>query len=193
VERSLPGTRVWLGTQATEARLRAALASLPIVHVAGHGVMNAANPMFSRLELARGDGTADDDGRLEVHEVLDLPIVSKLVFLSGCETGLGTAWSGAFARGEDYTTLAQAFLYAGARSIIATLWRVEDDGAAVFAQRFYEHLRNAPPEEALAAAQREMLADPRYRAPYYWAAYSLSGAGDRTVDSEKATRVSVRE
>ena len=192
VERSLTDTRVWLGTQATEARLRTALATLPIVHVAGHGVMNAANPMFSRLELARGDGTPGDDGRLEVHELLDLQVVSKLVFLSGCETGLGTAWSSAFARGEDYTTLAQAFLFAGARGIIATLWRVEDDGAAVFAQRFYEHLRNAPPAEALAAAQREMLADPRYRAPYYWAAYSLSGVGDRIVDSEASTRVSVR-
>ena len=179
VERGLGGTRVLLGRQATEARLRTALATVPIVHVAGHGVMNAANPMFSRLELARGDGTPEDDGRLEVHELLALPVVSQLVFLSGCETGLGTAWSSAFARGEDYTTLAQAFLSAGARGIVATLWRVEDQSAAVFARRFYEHLRDRPPVDALAAAQREMLADPRYRAPYYWAAYSLSGVGDR--------------
>jgi CHAT domain-containing protein len=175
-------TQVLVGAGATEARLRSALGSVPLVHVAGHGVMNAVNPMFSRLELARGHGGSGDDGRLEVHELLDLSVASTLVFLSGCETGLGTAWSSAFTQGEDYATLAQAFLYAGARSVIATLWRVEDDGAAVFAERFYRQLGSAPPGDALARAQRDMLEDRRYRAPYYWAAYSLSGVGDRALD-----------
>jgi len=186
------GTRVLLGRGATKARLRAALATAQVVHVAAHGVMNAANPMFSRIQLARGNGGPDDDGRLEVHDLLNLTVNSSLVFLSGCETGLGTAWSSAFTQGEDYATLARAFLYAGARNVIATLWRVEDDGAAEFAERFYRQLESAPPAVALATAQREMLADPRYRAPYHWAAYSLNGVGDLPPDARGAARVSAR-
>jgi CHAT domain-containing protein len=166
-----------VGGEASEADLRNALARGDLVHVASHAVLNAFNPMFSRIELTRGSARPEDDGRLEVHELLDLPVRSPLVFLSGCETGLGQAWSTDFARREDYTTLAQGFLYAGARNVIATLWRIEDAGAAVFAERFYRHLRELPAREALAAAQREMKQDPRYAAPYYWAAYVLSGEG----------------
>ena len=74
--------------------------------------------------------------------------------------------------------------------MVATLWRVEDDGAAVFAERFYRHLESAAPVVALAAAQREMLADPRYRAPYHWAAYSLNGVGDRPPEARVSATVS---
>jgi CHAT domain-containing protein len=101
-----------------------------------------------------------------------------LVFLSGCETGLGPAWSTSFARGDDYATLSQAFLHAGARNVVATLWPVEDVGAAAFARRFYQGLMGAPPPEAMAEAQRAMIENAKYSAPYYWAGYELSGAGD---------------
>jgi CHAT domain-containing protein len=133
--------------------------------------------MFSRIELAAGDGGADDDGRLEVHELLALRIQSPLVFLSGCETGVGSAWSTQFARGEDYATLAQAFLYAGATSVVATLWRIGDDGAAAFAERFYARAGTLAPAQALADAQREMAKDARFGRPYYWAAYQVFGVG----------------
>jgi CHAT domain-containing protein len=90
-----------------------------------------------------------------------------------------------FARGEDFATLAQAFLYAGAGNVVATLWPVDDEGAAVFAERFYAHLWQLAPPEALAAAQRDLIAGPRYRAPYHWAAYVVSGPGEfgRTAQS----------
>ena len=134
--------------------------------------------MFSRIELSPGDGPArSEDGRLEVHEVLGLNITSPLVFLSGCETGLGTAWSTSFDRSEDYATLAQAFLYAGARNVVATLWRVADEGAAALAERFYPSLSSLGAADALAVAQRSMIADKRYGAPYFWAGYQVSGDG----------------
>jgi CHAT domain-containing protein/tetratricopeptide (TPR) repeat protein len=177
--RTVPRARARVGTRATEAAVRRELERGGLVHIASHGVMNARNPMFSRVELARGAtmGSAEDDGRLEVHELLGLSIRTPLVFLSGCETGLGGGWSTDFARGEDYATLAQAFLYAGAANVVATLWRIDDDGAAAFAERFYRHLRTLPPPEALAAAQREMRRHPDYRHPYYWAGYVLNGGG----------------
>jgi len=186
----LPGTRLelrgvtdkngrvrsYVGSRATERAVRMALGQPGLVHVATHGVLNIQNPMFSRLEFARGD-TDDtaDDGRLEVHELLGLPVAAPLVFLSGCETGAGGAHSTVFAPGEDYATLAQAFLYAGAGNVIATLWPVDDAGAAEFADQFYRHLIGDSPDRALAEAQRSMLAQERYGNPFFWAAYQLAG------------------
>ena len=188
VERRVPSSRVYLGGDATEGAVRRALAGDRPVHLATHGILNARSPMFSRLELARaaGDTSLDDDGRLEVHELLDLTIRSPLVFLSGCETGAGTAWSTSFAPGEDYATLAEAFLFAGARNVIATLWRIEDRGAATFAETFYENAQHAGPVEALAAAQRALIADKALASPYYWAAYVISGDGGARAAQSRA-------
>jgi len=176
--RSVGAAEILIGARASEGALRLALTGGGLVHVATHGTMNARNPMFSRIELSPGDGPSrSEDGRLEVHEVLGLRITSSLVFLSGCETGLGTAWSTSFDRSEDYATLAQAFLYAGARNVVATLWRVADEGAAALAERFYVSLSSLGAADALAAAQRSMIADKRYGAPYFWAGYQVSGDG----------------
>ena len=181
----LPDADVRIGKRATEKALREALVADGIVHVASHGVLNRSNPLFSRIELARGADPhrAADDGRLEVHEILEIPIRSRLVFLSGCETGLGSAGLATGAPGEEFATLSRAFLYAGAGGVAATLWPVADDGAAIFATRFYEQLAPAGPAEALARAQRAMRADPRTAHPYYWAGYQVAGSGGRPVST----------
>ncbi len=176
--RTMRGAVTRYGERATELHLRQALAVGGVVHVATHGVMNPRNPMFSRLELAAGGGGTSDDGRLEVHELLGLQVSAPLVFLSGCETGVGAAWSTNFARGEDYATLAQAFLYAGARNVLSTLWPIGDQGAAEFAGRFYAHMEALAPPEALAAAQRDLLRNPDFGRPFHWAGYILSGEGE---------------
>lgn len=186
------------GRRATERAFRDALAGAGIVHAATHGTLNASNPLFSRIEFARGRGrglATEDDGRLDVHEVLGLSTHARLVFLSGCETGVGVAGATAFDRGEDFATLSQAFLLAGAANVIATLWPVQDDAASVFASRFYAALnaQRAGPvahglADALAEAQRAMRRDPRYRAPYFWAGYTLSGSGTWDRGSAGITR-----
>ena len=175
--RAVSHTTTHSGSRATELAVRTALTDAGVVHIATHGIMNPRNPMFSRLELRTGTGRSNDDGRLEVHELLGLRIAAPFVFLSGCETGVGASWSTQFAQGTDYATLAQAMLYAGARNVAATLWRIGDEGAAVFAERFYVNLRTLPPAEALAAAQRELLRDSRYNDPFFWAAYQVIGHG----------------
>jgi CHAT domain-containing protein len=177
VARLRPAVAVHRGTAATEERLRRALAGPTHVHVASHGDFTASTPTFSSMLLARGRAGPDDDGRLELHEVLEIPIRSPLVFLSGCETAVGIARSTVFDRRADVTTLAEAFLLSGAREVVATLWRIDDDGAARFAERFYGHLATSHPGDALAAAQRDSMRDPRWAHPYYWAAYALSGVG----------------
>lgn len=179
VVRASSGARSWVGDAATERVLREALARTGVVHVASHGLYDAQSPMFSGIRLAsaidRGD--PDDDGRLETHEVLSLSVRSPLIFLSGCETALGPAWGTSFERSDDYVTLAQAFLFAGAQNVVATLWRIDDRSAAEFAGRFSRALASAPPGEALAAAQRQLIHGGTYRRPYYWAAYVVSGSG----------------
>ena len=172
---------VLLDRDASERAFRDVSAGNRILHLATHGVLNAQNPLFSRIELARtgGNVVSTDDGRLAVHELIGMKTAAPLVFLSGCETALGSAWSSDFVRGEDYATLSQALLYAGAGSAVATLWRINDESAAAFAEHFYRSLRSLPPAEALAAAQQKMLIDGRYRAPYHWAAYQVAGNGDR--------------
>jgi tetratricopeptide (TPR) repeat protein len=192
VVRSLPGATLRLGREATEPATRSALTSGGVVHLATHGELNSWNPMFSWLQAAEhSGGRPADDGRLEVHEILGIRVRSPLVFLSGCETGLGTAWSTGFAPGEDFATLARSFLYAGARNVVATLWRVDDRGSAVFAEEFYRRLPTDGPVAALAGAQRTMQRDPRWAAPYYWAGYTIAGDGGPGAGA-KAARLSVR-
>ena len=179
VAASYGGTTPVIGAGATEAALRTALGRAVVVHVATHGVFDARSPMFSgiRLVAPRTGVRAENDGRLETHEVLALDVRSRLVFLSGCETALGPAWSTSFERTEDYVTLAQAFLFAGAQNVVATLWRIEDRSAAELAGAFYRSLATKSPVEALAEAQRSLIRRDRYRRPYYWAAYVVSGSG----------------
>ena len=89
-------------------------------------------------------------------------------------------------------TLAQAFLYAGVPNVVATLWRVDDRGAAEFATSFYRHVPAVPAAEALALAQRDMLAGSRWRSPYYWAGYVVSGEGRPGSRAQKEGTLSVR-
>jgi CHAT domain-containing protein len=189
---ALPGTRteaaevrqsggrgaLHLDRRATEAAVRKALLESRVVHVASHGVLNARNPMFSRIELAPGGGAGSaDDGRLEVHEVLKLTVNSELVVLSGCETGVAEAWSGDPLRPAGVATLGQAFLHAGARNVMATLWRIDDQGSASLVSQFYRALGDGDVARALALAQRALIDQPGYDAPYYWAGFVLMGEG----------------
>lgn len=194
VASTLARATAYVGPAATEADVRRALQGGAVVHVASHALMNPRNPLFSRVELAGNSaGEEGDNGRLEVHELLDMNFDSRLVFLSGCETALGSAWSTQFETGEDYATTAQALLYAGARNVIATLWRIDDVGAAEFAKRFYAAFDRAEVPEALAMAQRSMIADPRFHSPYYWAAYELSGSGLTLTGGANGARSSVEQ
>jgi CHAT domain-containing protein len=189
---SLPGTRTearaiatvfpavvtLVGPAATEERFRAALMENRAVHVASHGSHNSQNPLFSRMIVGRERSSApSNDGRLEVHEILGLTTRAPLVFLSGCETAVGSAGEGAFGQGSQEGSLAHAFLIAGATTVVATLWRIDDASAAGLAESFYTYLRRgSAPDQALALAQRQALAK---RKDFTWAAYDVFGARSR--------------
>jgi CHAT domain-containing protein len=182
----VPSAELRLGRSSSETAVRKALEAGRPVHLASHGSHNAQNPLFSRITVGLGKGLRpEDDGRLETHEILGLTTRSPLVFLSGCETGLGSAGEAPFAVGTDEGSLSQALLFAGAGGVVATLWEVSDAGAAELAQRFYHHLSTGlDPGGSLALAQRELIAA---RKRLTWAAYAFSGVAWRKSDGPVRT------
>ncbi len=164
-------SRLIKGRRATSEALAAALDSDAIVHVASHAAVDIDAPLFSYVKLAQGK----PNERLEVRDVLSRRIRAPLVYLSGCETGLGAGSRTGFESGADVSTFAQAFLASGAGAVVTTLWRIEDRSAADMAGAFYRELRSQDAAAALAASQRKMLRSKEYGSPFYWAAYTVTG------------------
>lgn len=167
----LYGMESLLGRAATESDLRTRSKGIDLLHISAHAKYDKARPLFSRIELAPGNG---EDGHLEVHEVFNLDLTgTNLVVLSGCGTGLGAA-----TEGDDVVDFSRAFLYAGSPSVLATLWPVDDAASAALMESFYRHLRQGQsPASALQTAQMEISQQEKWKAPYYWAGYTLIGDG----------------
>ena len=164
---------VYLGADATESRAKA-LRSARYVHFATHGLLDPRLPLDSALALtmpaARRAG--EENGLLQAWEIFEqVRLDADLVTLSACETALGAELAG-----EGLIGLTRAFHYAGARSVLASLWRVADGSTAGLMNRVYGHLRaGVSKDEALRRAQRETIALPATAAPFHWAAFTLSG------------------
>ncbi len=167
----LYGAEPLVGGKASESAFRSLSKGMNVIHISSHATFDAARPLFSRIELAPGDG---QDGHLEVYEVFNLDLRGvNLVVLSGCGTGLGTP-----TEGDDIVNFSRAFLYAGTPSVLATLWAVDDASSAALMESFYRSLRQGrSPAVALQAAQVEIAKQEKWKAPYYWAGYTLFGDG----------------
>ena len=163
----------YLGADATESRAKA-IKSARYLHFATHGLLDPRAPLNSALALSlpaqRRDG--EENGLLQAWEIFEqVRLDTDLVTLSACETALGAELAG-----EGLIGLTRAFHYAGARSVLASLWRVADDSTADLMVRFYGHLKaGLSKDEALRRAQRDTIAQPRTSAPFHWAAFILSG------------------
>jgi CHAT domain-containing protein/Tfp pilus assembly protein PilF len=168
--------RVLTGSAATEEAFRRDAASRRVLHLATYGVLNKHNPLFSFVELAPG---GEHDGRLEVHEVFGLRLTADLVVLSACQTGLGSGALSDVPAGDDWVGLTRAFLHAGAKRVVATLWPVDDWATAALMERFYDRLaRGEEPARALVAAQHAMHEAPATAHPFYWAGFVIVEGAD---------------
>ena len=165
ITRVVPGARALVRKEATETAFKQQGGNYAYVHFASHGEFNADSPLNSALLLAR-DKT--NDGVLTVGELYSMRLNADLVTLSACETGLGK-----IANGDDVVGLTRGFLYAGSRSIVASLWKVDDEATAYLMTRFYGALKGTSKREALRLAQLETRK--KYSHPYYWAAFQLTG------------------
>lgn len=167
------GGTILSGPGATEAAFRTAGGDYDILHLATYGRLNKVNPLFSFVTLNPGNG---EDGRLHVFEIFDLQLRARLVVLSACETGLGSGALADVPPGDDWVGLVRAFLYAGANTVVATLWPVEDRSTAELMSQFYRELaRGAEPSTALARAQRTILHGAAGAHTFTWAAFVTAG------------------
>jgi len=180
-----------LGGAATESAVKAAAEGFRVLHLATHSRWNRLNPLLSGLEL---EPSADDDGRLEVHEILGLRLQASLVTLSACETALGSDLLGSVPSGDDFVGLTRAFLHAGGGAVLASLWEVDDRPTLELMRAVYGRLGADGPAAALATAQRAMLAsdDALLAHPASWAAFAIVGGTLDNAAVKTATNVSVK-
>ena len=147
--------------------------SFSIVHVATHGVLNPKNPEKSGFLLSMvGPDGQRRKGFITIQDVYQLQAPVDLVVLSACRTGLGKD-----IRGEGLNSLTRGFMYAGASSIAASLWNVDDDATAELMKHFYANMlqKRMTPAAALRAAQNTIRQQPAWRSPFFWAAFTLQG------------------
>ena len=176
IAKQFPGrAQTYLGDLATEERAKTLGQDTRYVHFACHGFLDERFPLDSALALSPPVASAEggDNGLLQAWEIFDrVRIDADLVTLSACNTALGKEMGG-----EGLLGLTRAFHYAGARSVLGTLWGVPDTSTAILMERFYAHLAaGRSRDEALRAAQIEFV---RRRSslshPFRWAAFQLSG------------------
>ncbi len=172
--RSDPGRiDVFQGYEATESALKGLdLRAYRLIHLACHAFSDDNDPLRSALLLAP---EADDreDGYLQVSEIYDLRTEADLVVLSACRTGRGR-----LVLNEGNLGLPRVFFYMGARSVLSTLWPVNDRSGAAFMKHFYDaYFRGEGKAAALRSAKRAM-GKGRYAHPYFWAPYVLTGDPD---------------
>ena len=156
--------------RATDRWVANNLGNYHVIHFACHGEFDPVNPLFSSLRLAReqGDAKPGADGALRAHDIFGIPLKAELVTLSACQTGLGKIEAG-----DELIGLNRAFLYAGTRSIMSTLWRVHDGSTAVLVKHFYRSYTQEPKADALRTSMRQVRE--YYPHPAYWAAFALTG------------------
>jgi len=185
-------TVAYLGREATEGRAKALGRDVGAVHFACHGVLDERFPLDSGLALSLPEqapdihaADRDDNGLMQAWEVFEtVRLDADLVTLSACETAMGKEMGG-----EGLVGLTRAFEYAGARSVLASLWSVADESTATLMESFYRHWRaGLAKDEALRQAQRDLIRGPvpvpggadsdrRLDAsqPFFWAAFQLYG------------------
>lgn len=159
-------SKVLLRKEANETAFRQYGESFRYIHFATHGEFNPEAPLKSALLLAKD---AYSDGLLTVDKLYSMKLDADLVTLSACETGIGK-----IANGDDVVGLSRGFLYAGSRSIVASLWKVDDQATSYLMTRFYDQLKRVDKREALRQAQRDSMK--QHPHPFFWAAFQLTGS-----------------
>lgn len=172
-----PRSQLLLGQNATETGFKTqSLAEFRVIHLATHAAADPQYPDRAALILGVAHNT-QDDGLLQVREIMGLSLSADLVTLSACDTSVGTDQ-----REAGVVNLEQAFLIAGARAVVASLWNVEDNSTTVLMKAFYTHLAQHEDKAlALAHAKRDVLERYGDASPYYWAPFVLVGEGAQPV------------
>lgn len=161
VVKILGNAELLLGSEANEQVLRTKGRHSRLIHIATHGTFRQDNPMFSGIRLG--------DAYLSLYDLYQLKFEADLVTLSGCATGLNVITAG-----DELLGLIRGLLYAGAQSLLLTLWNVHDRSTAEFMVGFYERLQSGAEKSAALRGAMQDLRE-RYPHPYHWAPFILIG------------------
>ena len=144
-----------------------------ILHFATHGFLDIEHPEFSGIVLTMVDPKGvSQNGLMPLHDIYSLDLSAQLTVLSACQTALGKDLSG-----EGFLGLPHSFMSAGSKSVVASLWKVDDRATAKLMTDFYESLlqQGRPTGAALREAKLKMLKEKQWLAPYFWAGFVLQG------------------
>jgi CHAT domain-containing protein len=162
------------GAAASEKTFKATASNYAVLHFATHGVLDDANPLYSRLLLATA--SQNEDGFLEAREIMNLDLHADLVVLSACQTARGHVGSG-----EGLIGMSWALFIAGTSTTLASQWRVDSTSTARLMVDFHRGLQTnkkvmrTGAAEALRKAALKLMADPRYRHPFFWSGFVVVG------------------
>lgn len=162
-----------------------------VLHFATHGLLNQKNPEQSGFYLSTVDASGhDQDGFITMEDVYNLRVPVALVVLSACRTGLGKE-----VRGEGLIGLTRGFMHAGASSVVASLWKVDDEATSELMKYFYTNMlkKGMRPAAALRDAQntlRQNPQNPQWQSPHYWAAFTLQGEFKEPIRLPRTTTAS---
>ncbi len=161
IQSVLPGARALIGSQATQANITREMETASMIHIASHATFRPDNPMFSSIQL--------HDVALNFFDIYTLRTPARLITLSGCGTGLSSVVAG-----DELLGLVRGFLYAGATSLVTSLWDVSDYTTGDLMKHFYGYLAegNSKSQSLRKAMVRLREEHPH---PYYWAPFLLMG------------------
>ncbi len=157
-----------------ESVINSDITDYKILHFATHGLIDEKRPELSGilLSLFDKDGKPQDGGFIRLQDVYGLNLHADLVVLSACDTGIGKE-----VKGEGVMSLNNAFLQSGAKSVVSSLWKVDDNATKELMTEFYRGIAadGLTASAALRQAQIKMYNDPRFRSPFFWAAFTAQG------------------
>ena len=157
------------GSVSEEIVKRLPLWEFRIIHFSCHGYLDEANPMRTALVLTPGP-SQEEDGYLRMEEIYKLSLNADMVVLSACQTGKGL-----LEKGEGVMSLTRPFFIAGARSVIAALWPINDRSTASLMKEFYKLIiKGRSSNEALRNAKLKMIRS-SWAHPFYWSGFLLQG------------------
>jgi CHAT domain-containing protein/Tfp pilus assembly protein PilF len=171
-------SKVYIGQAAGEAKVKAEAGNSRILHLATHGILNDASPMYSQIVLAYNEADTNEDGLLEAWEIMNLELNADLVVLSACDTARGKLGAG-----EGMIGLSWALFVAGSPATVVSQWKVESASTTELMVAFHKNLQTATGKqrlkmtkaEAMRRAALKLLKTPNYRHPFYWAAFVVIG------------------
>jgi CHAT domain-containing protein/tetratricopeptide (TPR) repeat protein len=167
---------ILIGDAAREETFKTTASKYPVLHFATHGVLDDVNPLYSRLLLATESDR--EDGFLEAREIMKLDLHADLAVLSACQTARGQVGAG-----EGLIGMSWALFIAGTGTTVASQWKVDSASTARLMIDFHRNLQSekgssrSGAADALRQAAIKLMADPKYRHPFYWSGFVVVGNG----------------